>query len=168
MIDVNLREASGRDLSLMLAWRNHPDVYQGFYTQPRREQPLISWQEHCEWWCDRPTTWRSFIIEDILSSEEGDALGMYTRPVGVLNIGQLEHWSPEIGYYIGNPLDWGKGYATEAVKHAMKFIKELLHRDYCHTTVKVDNIISRKLLENLGFTVLGDAREGEVWYTKKL
>lgn len=56
----------------------------------------------------------------------------------------------EIGYWIGEPY-WGKGFATDAVKQAVKFaFKELnLLRIYAH--IYEYNIGSMKVLEKVGF-----------------
>ena len=140
-----------RYLTLMMAWRSNPLVYEGFYSQTK---PL-TWDEHIQFWNSRPSSWGAFIIfyED--------------RPVGVVTIGQLEHWSPEIGYYIGEVSLWGKGFGREAVRLGLQFIKEY-GKMYCHTTVKKDNERSIRLLKSLGFEYMAEAREGEIWMSKKL
>ena len=149
---ISLRLATKEDMSLVLAWRNNPDIYQWFYTQ----KAPIPWEEHEKWWNERPSSWWELIIE--LD---------FKRPIGVVCVGQLEHWSPELGIMIGNPTDWGKGYAKEALLVAMMHIKHL-GKTYCHTTIKKDNINSIEIFKKLGFVELGDARPGEVWLTKKL
>ena len=147
-----LRPANEADLPLMFAWRNNPDIYQGFYQQ---KKPL-NWEEHLNWWKSRPSSWRSFIIllDDF-------------RPIGIINVSQLEHWSPEIGWYIASVSDWGKGYAKQAIRQTFDWLKEKGYK-YCHTTVKMDNDRSIHLAWRLGFIVLGGAREGELWLAKDL
>lgn len=135
----------------MLAFRNSPLVYQGFY---RQREPLV-WEEHCAWFRSRNSDWRTFIVL------YGD------RPVGIVTIGQLDHWSPEIGYHIGEVSLWGKGVGKEAVRLGCKYIKNY-GREYCHTTVLKDNLRSVKLLKSLGFEYMAQARLGEIWMTRKL
>lgn len=147
---ITLRKATEDDLPFMFEGRNRPEVYAGFYQQ---KEPL-NWGEHRNWWRSRNQDWRTFIIEY-------DAL-----PVGVLTMGQLDHWCPEIGYYVF-PEWWGQGIGRKAVRTAMDHLKSMGY-EYCHTTVKKDNERSIMLLEALGFTLLGDARPGEVWYQKLL
>ena len=150
-MNVYLRPAELGDLPLMMAWRSSPLVYGGFYTQ---KQPL-DWDEHVAWFKSRNQDWRSFIV-------------LYGgRPVGVVNIGQLDHWNPEIGYFIGEVSLWGKGIGREAVRLGLEYIKSC-GKEYCHTTVLQNNARSIKLLKSLGFKYLGKARKGEVWMTKKL
>lgn len=148
---IFLRNATEADLPLIMAWRSNPLSYQGFYSQ---KQPL-TWEEHINWWQSRNKDWREFLI--VLVD------GTHTRDIGVVTIGQLCHWSPEIGYFIGEVSLWGKGYGKEAVKQAMDWLK-IYGKEYCHTTIKDDNKRSISLIKSLGFERLGKAREGESWY----
>jgi RimJ/RimL family protein N-acetyltransferase len=148
---ISLRTATDADLPLMFKWRNQPEVYEGFYSQ---KEPL-TWGEHRNWWYSRPSSWKTFIVYN-------DEI-----PIGVINLGQLEHWSPEIGWYIGEIDEWGKGYGTEAVRQALLWLKEQGY-EYCHTTIKWDNNRSIRLAWNLGFESLCAAREGEMWLTNDL
>ncbi len=138
-----------------MAWRSNPLVYAGFYQQ---REPL-KWEEHKNWWDSRNRDWREFIIVLVEDIE--------MRDVGVVTIGQLDHWSPEVGYFLGNPIDWGKGYGKEAVSQALGWLRRQ-GKEYCHTTVLKSNKRSLNLLLGLGFEILGKAREGEVWLQKKL
>lgn len=146
-----LREATPDDYELMLAWRSDPDIYQGFYQQT---EPL-KWEEHIEWLNSRNNDWRTYMVVND------------NRRIGVVTIGQLDHWSPEVGYYIGEKSLWGRGYGTEAVGLGLEAVKGF-GRVNCHTTVLKNNKASLALLVRLGFSILGDAREGELWLTKRL
>ena len=143
--------ATPDDMELVLAWRNNPDIYKGFYTQKKP----IEWLEHFTWWFNRNKDWREFIIIE------------KCRKIGVVSIGQLDHWSPEIGYFIGETSLWGKGYGKQAVELTLDWLRKY-GKEYCHTTVLKDNARSLQLLKSLGFEILGEAREGEVWITKRL
>lgn len=148
---MKLKLASDDDIELVMAWRSNPLIYQGFYTQTA---PL-TWEEHKAWWYSRNKDWREFII------------WLDGRRIGVVSIGQLDHWSPELGYFIGEISLWGKGYGKQAVSLAMDYLREI-GKEYCHTTVLEDNTRSLRLLSSLGFIVLGKARERELWLTAKL
>lgn len=149
--DVELVEATDDDIELCMAWRSNPLIYNGFYTQ---KAPL-TWGEHIAWWYSRNQDWRQFIIQ------------YYGRNVGVVTIGQLDHWSPEIGYYIGEVTLWGQGVGRKAVLAALEWLRGQGKR-YCHTTVLESNTRSLRLLQGLGFHTLGMAREGELWLVKDL
>jgi len=152
-MDIYLREVTEQDYELMLAWRNDKEISLGFYSQA--EGKTISWEEHLNWIESRNKDWRTFII-------------IYeNRRIGVLTIGQLDHWCPEIGYYIGEKSLWGKGIVKAAIRLGLEHIKKN-GKEYAHTTVKDDNIRSNRVLKSLGFEQTGEAREGETWYQKKL
>lgn len=148
---MKLIPAKDSDLSLMMAWRSNPLVYKGFVQQ---KKPL-EWGEHLKWWNSRNKDWRTFIIE------------YDNRKIGVVTLGQLDHWSPEIGYYIGEVSLWGNGLGKRAVGLALDWLW-CEGYEHCHTTVLKSNKRSVKLLESLGFKYLGEARENEIWMQKKL
>ncbi len=152
---ILLRKTTEADKALIMAWRSNTLVYAGFYSQ---KSPL-KWEENKNWWASRNKDWREFIIVLVEGTE--------MRDVGVVTIGQLDHWSPEIGYFVGEVSLWGKGVGKEAVKLVLGWLKGQ-GKEYCHTTVLKDNKRSLNLLKRLGFKVLGNAREGEVWLQKKL
>lgn len=148
---LHLRNASEADLPLIMAWRSNPLIFKGFYQQ---NKPL-AWEEHLNWWNSRNEDWREFII-------------IYDdRAIGVVTIGQLDHWSPEIGYYIGEVSLWGKGIGKDAVRLGLEKLREY-GKEYCHTTVFKSNKRSVRLLKSLGFKYLGKARPDEIWMQKEL
>lgn len=146
---VSLRAMTEQDLPLTLAWRSIPQVYAGLYTQSKENRHL-NWQEHLKWFLTR-YTWKMFIIE-------------YSgRPVGWLNIGQLDHWRPEIGIGIGEVGLWGKGVGKAALNLALDWLWSDGYR-YTHTTIMDNNQASIKLFESVGYKKIGSARLGESWY----
>lgn len=75
--------------------------------------------------------------------------------VGAVGL-QIEaaHAKAELGYWIAKP-QWGKGYATEAARAAVRFGFETLHLERIHARVMTANRASARVLAKLGF-----AREG--------
>ena len=159
---IFLRLETEADTPLRLAWRNNPLIYQGFYTQSRNNT-IIGWDENKAWLASRNKDWRNFII---MLDESTKEIIYKARPIGIAQIGQLDHWSPEIGYLI-DVGEWRKGYGKEAVRQLLGWIKTY-GREYCHTTVLKTNVASIKLLESLGFAYMAEARPEEIWMTKKL
>ena len=148
---ILLRSATRDDYELLMAWRSDPEIYQGFYSQGKS----LVWEEHIKWMESRNQDWRTFIV-------------VYNgRRVGVVTVGQLDHWNPEIGYYIGEKSLWGHGVGKEVVQAALDWLRNRGYK-YCHTTVLKTNKRSVRLLENLGFETGIDARPGEVWYHKNM
>jgi len=146
-----LREATDNDLTIMMAWRSNPLLYEHFYQQT---EPL-RWEEHLSWWKSRNKDWRTFII--VLYQQNR------FRDIGVITLGQLDHWSPEIGYYIGETTLWKQGYGKEAVNLALDWLREHGYK-HIHTTIKVDNKASIKLAESVGFIRGMEARPNELYY----
>ncbi len=89
------------------------------------------------------------------------------RDIGVVNIGQLDHWSPEIGVYLGEVTLWGKGYGKLSIELALEWLSNHGYK-HCHTTILDSNERSIRLFESLGFKRLGDARQNESWYNRTL
>ena len=151
---VLLRKATDNDLGLIFNWRNKPEVWQGFYTQ-NKENRALTWAEHWAWWISRNKDWRTFIIE-----YDGS-------PVGVITVGDLDSWIPELGWYVGEVNLWGKGIGKEAVRLGLEYIKSE-GKEYAHTTILDNNERSIRLAKSLGFKRFGKARPGESWYQVKL
>lgn len=158
-MDIKLRLWRTEDLPLTLAWRSNPLVHKGFFQQSQ-SRDAVTWEEHVAWNESRNSDWRSFIV-------------LYeSRPIGVVTIGQLDNWEPEIGVYIGELALWGKGVGKESVKLGIEWI-----RDYTKThkyvmairaTIFDNNERSIKLFTSLGFVRVADARLRESLYRKWL
>ena len=155
-MDVMLRRATDADMALVMAWRSHPTVYAGFYTQ---KKPL-TWDEHKTWWESRNQDWREFVIE-ITDCD------LNVRPVGIVTVGQLDNYSPEIGYAIGETSLWGKGIASQAVWLVCEWLKQKGYKDV-HTTILDKNVASQKVCKKVGFKRVCAARDGESRWEKKL
>lgn len=153
MVKISLRDMTIKDLELILAWRNHPESLKGSYLA--RDRKFLTWEEHFEYWFNRPKTWKVFIIQ--LNN------GVLTRDVGVLQFGATELWRPEVGIYTGEIGLWGQGVAKEAIKLGLEWLK-LQGKHRLSATVLMDNERSIRLFESLGFKRIGEARPGEWAY----
>lgn len=147
------RPATVDDLELLLAWRNHPKIYEQFSAQ---EGP-IDWEEHADWWKSRRER-RDWII----SVKEN---GSRRRDVGSVNVTNLHSNEPEVGVFVGEIPIWGRGVATEAVKFALDW---LVNRDYdgACATILEENDASIALFEKIGFSL--EERVGDeivYWYS---
>ncbi len=90
-----------------------------------------------------------FAIEQLVDGELAGAIGLELCP---------EHRRAEMGYWIGKPY-WGKGYATEAAQAVLAYgFDELgLNRICAHSFER--NPASRRVLEKIGMTREGAARQ---------
>ena len=156
-MNILLRDLSATDLELVLAWRSIEKVYQWFYKQSRDKRAL-TWEEHLSWWRSR-CNWKSFVIQINESN--------WTRDVGIISFSQLDHWCPEVGIYIGEVTLWGKGIGRQALILGLDWLRGEGY-DYSHASILKSNQRSIKLFESVGFTRVGEAREGEWEYKMKL
>lgn len=156
---IRLRPIAPSDLELMLAWRNHPDVYAGFYEQGHLGKGHLTWEEHSAFWLkrlgERNKDWEVWIIS------------YESRDVGVVWVSELNSSVPEVGIYIGEVTLHGRGVG----KQTLGIIKDALKaRGYSRVTAKIleDNKKSIGLFESCGFRKVGRAREGEWMYEADL
>jgi RimJ/RimL family protein N-acetyltransferase len=73
--------------------------------------------------------------------------------VGV--VGLMPGERPEIGYWLGRPF-WNRGYATEAVRGALKWVKRDWRRNVVVAGHFADNPASGQVLCKAGFLYTGD------------
>ncbi|MDD5397532.1 MAG: GNAT family N-acetyltransferase [Dehalococcoidia bacterium] len=152
--DVVLCPVTPNDYELILAWRNNRKINFGFYSQATGHE--ISWEEHVAWLKSRNEDWLNFMI------------WFHGRRIGAVTIGNLDHWAPEIGYYIGEITLWGQGIGTEAVRNALYYLWSLCGKKWARTTIIDENAGSIRVCEKLGFKKIGPARPGESWYQTDL
>jgi len=71
----------------------------------------------------------------------------------------------ELSYWIGEKY-WGRGFATKAVKLALKFAFEKLKLHRIYAVTFEENVASRRVLEKNGFKFEGISREVSFRYGK--
>ena len=147
---VLLREMTKGDLELVMAWRSHPEIYKGYYSQ----KGSLTWEEHLKFWKSRHN-WQAWIVQ------VNDSIT--TRDVGLVTVGQLDSWYPDVGIFIGEVTLWGKGIGKEALQLAINWLKEKGYQR-ARASILKDNLRSQKLFESAGFKQVGVAREGEWLY----
>lgn len=153
---VTLREATDDDMELVMAWRSNTELSKFYYQQGPRP---LTWGEHYRWWKSR-YNWKMFIIQ------VND--NVMTRSVGMLTFSGLDGWSPDTGIYIGEIMSWGKGYARQALKLGLEWLKDAGYKK-AHATILNNNVRSIRLFESLGFKNVGEARDNrESYYTISL
>ena len=156
-MDIRFRTWAHSDLPILMAWRSNPLIYSGFYSQ---NHPL-EWKGHLKYHTTRNSDWRTFIIE----VTEDD----FTRPVGVLNIGQLDNWKPELGILIGETTLWGRGIGMVALRYAIDWVKSRQNSyQVIGATILDNNKRSIRLFTSMGFVRICKAREGESEYEYRL
>ncbi len=77
--------------------------------------------------------------------------------IGVLGFNPRDEETPEIGYWIGRPY-WGRGYATEAVRTALAWVRSEWGRRAILALHFTDNPASAAVLIKAGFLYTGQVR----------
>jgi RimJ/RimL family protein N-acetyltransferase len=75
--------------------------------------------------------------------------------IGMVGFAQNEPGRTEVGYWLGRPF-WGRGYATEAVKGALKWAKYEWGRKVVWAGHFADNRASGAVLVKAGFLYTGE------------
>jgi RimJ/RimL family protein N-acetyltransferase len=127
-----------RDLELLLAWRSNPDVYNHF----RNQNEPLEWEEHREWFGDRPADRADYII-----IYEG-------RRVGSVFVDADRH----VGVFVGETALWGRGIGSRAVT----WICETHDEGALYAEIRAANDNSIEMFERCGFEPLNT--EGD-WLT---
>ena len=155
---VQLTESTDKDMALILAWRNNPLSYKYFWQQGYKDEGLISWETHYEWW-NSHRDWLRYIIEVKDNN--------ITRPVGYIQFSDWGNDMADIGIYIGEVTLWGKGIGKEALSLG---IRELEVKGFkkARADVLLTNIGSQKIFEATGFKKIVGRREGECSYERIL
>jgi RimJ/RimL family protein N-acetyltransferase len=144
--EITLRPLEEQDCTKRYAdWLNDPEVNR--YLETRyKEQTIESIEDY--WW----------------HQQEDDralmAICLDGRHIGNLKIGPVHatHNHADLSYFIGERSEWGKGYATEAVRqacdHAFKVMK--VHR--LQAGLYAGNSASKSVLRKNGFAFEGSWR----------
>ena len=149
--NLGFRPVNAGDYPLIMAWRSNPLVYQHYYQQ---DAPLV-WGEHLEWWESRNEDWMAWMV---LYGTDGS-----WRPVGVLSIGQLDSWQPDIGIFVGEVTLWGTGVGKDILSFGTQYL--MAHKYHsARATIKPDNIGSIKIFEYFMFERVCESRNGEDLY----
>ena len=99
-----------------------------------------------EEWIERMARSADDVLWAMVRAADGGLIGN----LGLHRIGWRNRHA-ELGYVIGEPDQWGKGYATEAVKLATAYAFLELGLQKTFATVVVGNEASRRALERNGY-----------------
>ena len=90
---------------------------------------------------------------------ERESLG---RVIGDISIFDIENSRMGSVGYRFDPDLWGNGYATEALREAVRFIFTHTELDRLQATADVRNTASNRVLEKCGFVLEGTVRRGKM------
>ena len=141
-------------------WMSDERVCKYLLTSPcRKPEELIPFMERQD-----PNSKERYLMI-IRSKEDGHAIGAS----GMFYNRERDLW--EFSYCIRYD-DWGKGYATEATRAMIDYVKKVYHARVFEAECAKDNIGSAKVMEKLGMTCVGESsyskRDGSVSFPSKI
>lgn len=148
---IRLRLVEENDLSLLVAWRNTPSIWAGFFNK----FPL-SMAGQKEWFARLVANQSKKLF--MICTVEGD------EPIGTVGLGHIDfaNQSTEFGnMLIGKQECIGKSYAREATELMLSYCFLRLNMNRVYLTLYVDNARAIKLYERCGFKVEGTLREAQ-------
>jgi RimJ/RimL family protein N-acetyltransferase len=148
-------------LATYVRWFADPMVTRYLST---RNTPSLKQEEE---WYERMAGAQDHIVWAILLNEEGTLIGN----TGLHNI-DWRHRHAESGIMIGETAQWGKGYASEAMRLRTAYAFAELGLEKVMTRVYDDNHASRRALEKAGYRQCGMLRHhrysGGKWHDEWL
>lgn len=102
-----------------------------------------------------------------LAKDQGDYLYNFViclladeRPIGEVMLADVDrrNGSAEVGIFIGEPEEWGKGYGTEALRALVDFGFGELRLERIWLEVWTENARARRAYEKAGFALEGTIR----------
>lgn len=143
---IALRNMALQDASMILQWRNNPEVAQYMYsTHVIEEAEHMAWMNHAL----RDESKKYWIIES-----DGDSYGL----VNLYNMNQ-EHRRCFWAYYIGSKEARGKGIGTSVEFAIMEYVFDRLGFNKLCCEVLLSNEVVWELHQRFGFTREGLYRE---------
>ncbi|MCV0429887.1 MAG: GNAT family N-acetyltransferase [Roseibium sp.] len=89
-----------------------------------------------------------------IADELGFHFDLEGQMIGGLGFKKLQE-TPEIGYWLGRPY-WGKGFMTEALTAAIKWLFQNSDHERLACEAMTDNPASLKVMEKTGFCQVGE------------
>lgn len=132
------------------------------------EEKYLSWMNDPEIVQFTESRWKSYTMDDLVNYVKGinnskyDFMyGIYlnenNKYIGNIKIGNINphHGFAELGIILGDKSEWGKGYATVAIKLAIQTAFDELGLNKLTAGAYENNVASIKALTKAGFTLCG-------------
>ncbi|BAD84422.1 ribosomal protein-serine acetyltransferase RimL homolog [Thermococcus kodakarensis KOD1] len=136
------------DVQKIWEWNNDREVAKSL-ADPSDVSTLEEWMRWYENLTAKKLTKRAFAV----LNDDGELVGTV-----ILSGIDLRNGTAEIGYFIGKE-HWGKGYASEAVKLALRFCFQYMNLRKVFARTYENNAASIKVLEKNGFKLTGKLRK---------
>lgn len=145
---VYLRKMTVEDTDQVIRWRNAPHVMERFLFRT----PLTK-EMHLNWMKEKIGSGQ--VEQFIICEKEKD------RGIGCFYFRDIdrEHHTAELGIFIGEKEELGKGYGTEAVQIGVKYGFENMKLEKIILRVLNDNEAAKRNYEKNGFKVIENRTE---------
>lgn len=142
--NINLRPIEKTDICRIIKWKNDYEVfkYLGGGYEP---QSMTNLEKYIDILCDNSKNNKRFIIDN-----NGNAIGI----IGLYEI-DFKNRNCELGIYIGEKKEWGKGYASTACKLIQEYAFSNLNLKKIKLKVVEENISAKKMYMKLGYRLVG-------------
>jgi UDP-4-amino-4,6-dideoxy-N-acetyl-beta-L-altrosamine N-acetyltransferase len=145
--DIYLRRLTKKDLSLIIKWRNTPEIKKWFFSNERFTiEKQIKWYEEYR----KKKDARCFII------------CKKSKPIGTVSLYDIDHKEKKAQFgrlLIGQKQDRGKGYAKQATKIMIKYAFCELRLKEVFLEIFRDNIKAISIYRKCGFKQEGNSRK---------
>jgi RimJ/RimL family protein N-acetyltransferase len=135
---VFLRPVEDKDATLIVAWRNDPEIKKWMFNQEE-----ITLDGHLKWFKSRQNR-IDYMICDLNTK----------KPIGTLNFININNFEAEAGKMLGDKNYWGGGYAKEAFKIWLDYGFSNCNLKKIFIRTMASNISNIRLNEKLGFKEL--------------
>ena len=143
---VYLRPILKKDIVHLNEWKNDEETYK--YLGGGYMPTSIDQQEK----------WLDFLIDTTGPNKRFLICDFKDKPIGMVGLYDINwiHRTCEIGVYLGNKSETGKGYGKEACQLIEGFTKEYLNLRKIKLCVVSDNQVAVKMWRSLGYEVIGE------------
>ena len=144
--NIYIRPLRREDALISYKWRNDPDIW--VYTG-RRPDRTITPEIELEW------------IERVLRDPSSRRFAICLKDgdiyIGNVQLTDIEKGMANFHIFIGAKEYWGKGIATEATRHLLKYAKDELKLKKLHLWVNPLNKAAVKVYLKCGFSAVDDS-----------
>ncbi|MFA6127794.1 MAG: GNAT family protein [Bacteroidales bacterium] len=144
---IRLRAIEPDDIELLFNWENDQKFWQVSNTLTPFSRHILKQyldQAHLDIFQAKQLR---LVIESVESC----------KPVGLIDLFDFDphHMRAGIGILIGDPSEWGKGYAKEALRVLLKYVFNVLLLNQVYCSIDESNTTSLHLFKNSGFRITG-------------
>ncbi|MFA5814682.1 MAG: GNAT family protein [Bacteroidales bacterium] len=144
---IRLRAIEPVDEEILFKWENDQKFWQVSNTlTPFSRHILRQYLDHAHL-----DIFQARQLRLVIEAKDSD------KPVGLIDLFDFDphHQRAGIGILIGESVEWGKGYAKDALKILLKYVFTVLLLNQVYCSIDESNTASLNLFKNAGFRITG-------------